>query len=186
MFTNRILYDILNKKEGDNLPGINERIKELRLKLGMSQEEFGNRIGLSKSGISNIENGTRGVRERHIKLICSMFNVSEVWLKTGKDITTDISKFESFISYLESIGYKIKFAMPPLFMSSESNEEQIKLDTEKVEDEQVKWDNDPNVKKIILSKGKITASFSEAEFENFKNTIERLIEFEIFKAKQNE
>ena len=40
---------------------INDRFKELRKALGLSQEEFGNKIGLSKSGISNIESGTRNV-----------------------------------------------------------------------------------------------------------------------------
>ena len=38
---------------------INDRVKEVRKNLSLSQEEFGNKIGLSKSGISNIENGTR-------------------------------------------------------------------------------------------------------------------------------
>lgn len=59
------------------------RIKQLRNELGLTQEDFGKRIGLSKSGISNIENGTRNISARHIKLICSEFGVSERWLKTG-------------------------------------------------------------------------------------------------------
>ncbi len=63
---------------------INQRVKELRLKLGLSQDDFGNAIGLSKSGISNIENGTRSVRETHIKLLCSAFDVDETWLRSGE------------------------------------------------------------------------------------------------------
>lgn len=62
---------------------INERIKEIRTLKHMSQEQFGNAIGISKSGISNIENGTRNVTQRHIKLICSELNVNEEYLKTG-------------------------------------------------------------------------------------------------------
>lgn len=62
---------------------MNERVKELRLKLGLTQEEFGEKIGLSKSGVSNIENGTRNVSERHIKLISKTFGVSEVWIRNG-------------------------------------------------------------------------------------------------------
>lgn len=62
---------------------INERFKELRNDLGLSQEELGNRIGLSKSGISNIESGARNVTNKHIKLICSEFSVNEDWLRTG-------------------------------------------------------------------------------------------------------
>lgn len=62
---------------------MNERIKELRENLNMSQEAFGKEIGLVKSSISNIENGSRSVTEKHIKLITTYFNVSEEWLRTG-------------------------------------------------------------------------------------------------------
>mgnify|MGYP003377085941 CR=1 FL=1 len=62
----------------------NQRIKQLRENLGISQEKLGETIGLSKSGISSIENGNRSVTEKHIKLISTCFNVSEDWLRTGK------------------------------------------------------------------------------------------------------
>lgn len=62
---------------------IGNRVKELRLSLGLTQEEFGEKIGLKKSGISNIENGTRNLSIRNIKLISKTFNVSETWLTTG-------------------------------------------------------------------------------------------------------
>lgn len=63
---------------------INERVKEVRKRLHLSQEEFGNKIGFSKSGISNIENGIRNVTAKHIKLICSIFQINESWLMTGE------------------------------------------------------------------------------------------------------
>lgn len=66
------------------IPTINERVKEVRQKLNLSQEEFGNRIGLSKSGISNIENGIRNVTPKHVKLIGMVFNINELWLMTGE------------------------------------------------------------------------------------------------------
>lgn len=62
---------------------IGNRVKELRLSLGLTQEEFGEKIGLKKSGISNIENGTRNLSIRNIKLISKTFNVSELWLNSG-------------------------------------------------------------------------------------------------------
>lgn len=61
----------------------NERIKFLRETLHLSQEQFGNSIGLTKSGISNIENGARNVTEKHIKLISVAHKVSETWLRNG-------------------------------------------------------------------------------------------------------
>lgn len=64
---------------------MNERILALRKKLNLSQTEFGKRIGLTASGVSNIEVGIREVQERHIKLILSEFpSVNEKWLRTGE------------------------------------------------------------------------------------------------------
>ena len=62
----------------------NERIKELRKSLKLSQEEFGDAIGLTKSSISNVEKGVRNVTEQHIKLITIAYNVNEHWLRTGE------------------------------------------------------------------------------------------------------
>lgn len=49
-------------------------------------EKFGKEIGLSKSGVSEIEAGRRNVTDQHIKLIVSVgqWNVSEAWLRTGE------------------------------------------------------------------------------------------------------
>lgn len=62
---------------------INERFKKIRILKNMSQEQLGATIGLSKSGISNIENGTKNVTEKHIKLMCSELNVCEEYLRSG-------------------------------------------------------------------------------------------------------
>lgn len=62
-----------------------ERILQLREALNLSQAEFGEKIGLARSGVSSVENGQRIVQERHIKLILSAFpNVSENWLRSGE------------------------------------------------------------------------------------------------------
>lgn len=62
---------------------INTRIKEVRKSLQLTMDQFGEKIGLSKSGISSIENGNRNVTPKHIKLVCAEFNVNEEWLRTG-------------------------------------------------------------------------------------------------------
>ena len=63
----------------------NERIKQLRKgELGLTLEEFGNRIGLQKSAISKIERGENGVTDQTRLSICREFRVSETWLRTGE------------------------------------------------------------------------------------------------------
>ena len=80
---------------------MNTRIKELRTFLGLTQKEFGNKLGF-KSSISEIENGTAPIVERTIVAICSVFGVNEEWLRTGKGqmfITKDAKLNEFFKIY---------------------------------------------------------------------------------------
>ena len=62
---------------------MNERIKLLRTILGLSGEKFGERIGLSKFAISNIETGKNNLTEQTIISLCREYNVNEEWLRTG-------------------------------------------------------------------------------------------------------
>ncbi|MGP8314934.1 helix-turn-helix domain-containing protein [Enterocloster aldenensis] len=61
----------------------NERIKEIRKSLKMTMERFGERLGVTKTAISNIEKSNRNVTEQMRKAICREFNVNEEWLRTG-------------------------------------------------------------------------------------------------------
>jgi transcriptional regulator with XRE-family HTH domain len=60
-----------------------ERIAEVRKKLGLSQNEMADRLGLSRNFISLMENGNRIPSDRTIADICREFNVNRVWLETG-------------------------------------------------------------------------------------------------------
>ena len=62
---------------------MNERIKELRKELKLTMEKFGERIGVSKATISNIENGNRNATDHMFKSICREFHVNEEWLRSG-------------------------------------------------------------------------------------------------------
>lgn len=63
---------------------MNTRIRKIREELGDSREKFGAKIGLSGDVINNLERGRIEIKEDRIKLICSTFDVSETWLKTGE------------------------------------------------------------------------------------------------------
>jgi len=66
---------------------LNERIKILRTTLGMTQDAFGRRLGVSRSVISNLEHGVL-VNENSIlpivKLAAKEFSVTEEWLFFGE------------------------------------------------------------------------------------------------------
>ena len=60
---------------------INQRVKQVRVALNLSQAKFATAISISNGYIAGIELENRKVNERIIKLICSAFNVNEEWLK---------------------------------------------------------------------------------------------------------
>ena len=62
---------------------INQRLQKLRKALGLSQREFGERIGLKHGAISWLEKSGRTVSDRNIQLICDTFSVNEHWFRTG-------------------------------------------------------------------------------------------------------
>ncbi len=62
---------------------MNDRIKVIRKEAGLSQEAFGEKIGVGKTAISKIEKGENSPSEQTIKSICREFNVNYAWLKEG-------------------------------------------------------------------------------------------------------
>lgn len=60
-----------------------ERVKTVRKSKEMTMEEFGKRLGVTRTAISNIEKGYRGLTEQMLKSICREFSVDEEWLRTG-------------------------------------------------------------------------------------------------------
>ncbi len=62
---------------------IGERIKTLRKELKFTLENFGLRLGITKSALSMLESGKNNPSEQTIMLICREFNVNEEWLRNG-------------------------------------------------------------------------------------------------------
>lgn len=63
---------------------IKDRIKILRKKLGFTQQIFADRIGIARGNVAAYEVGKNAPSDAVIQLICSKFNVSEEWLRTGE------------------------------------------------------------------------------------------------------
>lgn len=61
-----------------------ERIKDVRNSLGLTLEKFGEKLGVTKTAISRIEKGERGLTEQMTKSICREFSVDYMWLTTGE------------------------------------------------------------------------------------------------------
>ena len=63
---------------------MNSRIKKIRVANGMTQQEFADRIGCSRSGLANYESGRNEPINPVITAICREFNINESWLRTGE------------------------------------------------------------------------------------------------------
>lgn len=61
-----------------------DRLKLLRNTLNLSQEEFGKRVGVTKTSISRLETGANKITDRMLVSISREFRVNIDWLKTGR------------------------------------------------------------------------------------------------------
>lgn len=61
-----------------------DRIKELRKMLGLSQDAFGKKLGVTGTAVSRIEKGERALTEQMALSICREFRVNYFWLTEGK------------------------------------------------------------------------------------------------------
>lgn len=62
---------------------LKDRIKKLRRELDLTQQEFADKIGISRGNIGAYEVGKNAPSDAVISLICTKFNVNENWLRHG-------------------------------------------------------------------------------------------------------
>lgn len=60
------------------------RIKAVREALNLSQREFGEKLGVSRDVISNIEYGRVQPKKLLLQHMCQQYKVNERWLETGE------------------------------------------------------------------------------------------------------
>lgn len=65
---------------------MNERLVALRKACQKKQSEFAAVLGMSQSGLADIESGRRNVTERHLIMLSNWeeYNVNIEWLRTGE------------------------------------------------------------------------------------------------------
>lgn len=63
---------------------VRDRVKELRLSLSLTQQEFADRLGIKRNTIAKYETGLNNPTDSVVALICKTWNVNPDWLKEGK------------------------------------------------------------------------------------------------------
>ena len=93
-----------------------ERIKAARKALGLTQTEFGQRIGVKGNTITGYERGLRSPSDAVITSLCREFGLSEKWLREGTgemlvDMTEDqaLGRFFGEISFADENSFRRRF-----------------------------------------------------------------------------
>lgn len=80
------------------------QIKQLRKELGLTQQEFAERIGMNGISISHFESGTRNLSQRTKLIISKEFHVNPVWLDTGEgEMFLPFSESDEIIRFARSV-----------------------------------------------------------------------------------
>lgn len=92
---------------------MNERLKKLRRELGLTQQEFADKIGVKRNSLANYETGRNTPIDAIIVSICREFNVNEDWLRTGKgdmfiklSYSDEIAQFVGDLMFEEDDSFK--------------------------------------------------------------------------------
>ena len=77
---------------------MNLRLLAVRQICGLTQGEFGKRIGISGSQVNMLEKGTRKITDRVITSICFQFGIDSEWLRTGEgDMLSENTKLYNLL-----------------------------------------------------------------------------------------
>lgn len=84
---------------------MNNRISAVRKHFGLTQEEFGKRLGISRNYVWMLERGEREPSQRTIKDICDKFNINDSWLRFGEgEMVLFRSREDEILSFMGEIA----------------------------------------------------------------------------------
>lgn len=76
------------------MAAVGERIKERRAELGWTQDQLAQRAGISKSFLSELENGKRSVSADNLLDLARVLGVSLDYLMTGQEKGTKLAEVQ--------------------------------------------------------------------------------------------
>ena len=116
-----------------------ERVRFIRKNsnINLTLEKFGERIGLRKSSLSQIENDINTLTDSNIKAICREFDVREEWLRTGKgEMFEQLTEQQKIMKYtallLKDKNSVIANAIQTLIVTYEQLDDVSKATLEKI------------------------------------------------------
>lgn len=152
-------------------------LKELRESLGMTQEEFGKSIGVAKSTYNNYETGIRDPKSDFWVAVAQKYNVTIDYLMgysddpRRQDDAENAKRGLAVIKYLEEVGFTVIGSI------LKSHHEDITDGSGQV----IRQAEIADEFGTVLSKGGLTATFTDAEFEELQAVAKEAIEGRFYK-----
>lgn len=107
-----------------------ERIVELRKILGLTQQQFGDKLGIKRGTVANYEVGRNLPSKAVMRLICEEFGINRQWLEQGtgpifipERQTAEIKKMANYYLAQESDSFRSRL----ISVISELSEEQLEV-----------------------------------------------------------
>lgn len=83
---------------------IADRIKDIRKQMGLTQQQFADRLGVKRNTVAQWELNINAVTDQTAKAICREFGVDEIWLRTGVgDMFKPLSRVEEISDFIGKI-----------------------------------------------------------------------------------
>ncbi len=116
---------------------MNERLKQLRKALDITQQEFADKIGVKRNSYANYETGRNTPIDAIILSICREFNVNEEWLRTGEgEMFEELTEQQKLLKYtallLKDKDSAIANAIQTLIVTYEQLDDASKATLEKI------------------------------------------------------
>ncbi|MBQ3215136.1 MAG: helix-turn-helix domain-containing protein [Oscillospiraceae bacterium] len=87
-----------------NISTLGSRIKAIRAHHSMTQQDFADRIGISRGGLANYEVDRNEPIDAVIVLICREFGVNETWLRTGEgEMLQPVDRDEEIAAFMGDV-----------------------------------------------------------------------------------
>lgn len=135
---------------------MHDRIKKLRKQhLKMTQEEFGQRLGVTRDTIGNIELNRLARPDQKlslIKLMCKEFNVNEEWILNGSGpmfVQPDSFSLDSFAKEREMSALELKILKRYFALDPKVRKEALSYFLDNLEDEDEKDESEMTFDELI-------------------------------------
>ena len=159
---------------------IGDQIKRIRKSKNLTQEQLGDLVGISGVAIMRYEKGQREPNKETIQKIADALETTPTQLMDWDDIQREIQESDIYDEFLKALGYEIAYKKTGQsesgYYEDHKDDEGTIIGKSFIPDEEYF--------SVFIIKDNLTTEFTDEEFKTFKDTVQKSIEFELFRQNQ--